>query len=352
MIDVSIYQNDPRAQELLKGAEACALANTMDPRVIYPQYGLLRRAVSNIPVVGIIGPAQTGKSTAVMKLSHEMGYPFFVIVCDDGFSSANVFGRYIPNPNEGVNGDTRKLIWQDGYGVIAAQNGFGLNFEEFFNLPTEKTSPLMKLLDDTPYFDLPDGRTIRKHPNFRVVLTGNPNYTGNRKLNEALISRIRVVFWPTELPEAGFKVWVKTKFPFMNDQFSEATYRLSKAIESEAERNGKRFSCGVRQTEAFLKMTNNDALSFQEFKDLVELTFFNGLGVAQIEAEAVRRFESQPVIDTHVKIMHKEYINSLAAANKSQTATPQPQPSVQTQQQKGGSRSGEDLLSAMMGVKI
>ena len=27
MIDVSIYQNDPRAQELLKGAEACALAN-------------------------------------------------------------------------------------------------------------------------------------------------------------------------------------------------------------------------------------------------------------------------------------------------------------------------------------
>ena len=149
--------------------------------------GSMRRFFSNSVRKGIIleGPAGTGKSTDPLIYCAKHEIPVVVEQCTRNTDKDAVLSSFVPN----TTGPGFKL--RRGKLTIVAEHGGVCVLNE--GNYTDQLDCINSILDKNAQLLLDDGSVIKVHPDFRLVITVNPNYRGTFKLNEAFVNRCKTV---------------------------------------------------------------------------------------------------------------------------------------------------------------
>jgi hypothetical protein len=181
------------------------------PPVFATYYPRLRRlATAGWPVL-LVGPAATGKSTAVRQLAEECGATLYV---QQAYRSLQV---------EDIRG-TRGL--KDGStqfepGVLTKSlldaNGWYL-LEEVNSADAGILVLLNNLLDGAGEMTIPEtGERIVRKPGWRFFAACNPGYHGTQELNQALVSRCELVECEVFPPEVESEI-LRRHYPALGKQ--------------------------------------------------------------------------------------------------------------------------------------
>ena len=161
--------------------------NLSGEAVMHYKFPLLAAAISARVNVLLVGPAGSGKTTAVEKAAKALGLPFYA--------------------TGAVNSEYKLTGFIDAQGRIVS-TAFRKAFEEgglFLFGETDASMPGALLAFNTAlandWMDFPDG-VIRKHPDFRVVADANTFgtgadrlYVGRNQLDAASLDRYAVIDW-------------------------------------------------------------------------------------------------------------------------------------------------------------
>nr|WP_157872519.1 gas vesicle protein GvpN [Bradyrhizobium sp. ORS 278] len=150
------------------------------------------------------GPAGTGKTTLAMAVAAEWGRPVCMIVGDSAATSASLIGeqtgvrtkqivdRYVSSVRR-VETETG-IVWTDNALTTAIMSGYTLIYDEFTRSPPQANNPLLMALEERMVIISGRARADRyeaAHPEFRVILTSNPeDYAGISQPQDALIDRV------------------------------------------------------------------------------------------------------------------------------------------------------------------
>ena len=154
--------------------------------------------VKPYPVI-LNGPAGCGKTQAVEayikrnKLSSEH------VGCHPGLDIIDVIGGWQAKAGD----DGRPIMeWVDGPYTRACRNGDIMLLDEGTRLNQQHIGRLKGSLDETRLLTLTEngGEAIKIHPNFQVIITGNPPAVGYNTVNfdEALKSRAMIYKYITD----------------------------------------------------------------------------------------------------------------------------------------------------------
>jgi gas vesicle protein GvpN len=156
------------------------------------------------------GPAGTGKTTLALHLASLLARPTSLIYGDDEFRTSDLIGSQ--------SGYTRKKVvdnyihsvvkmedeltqrWVDSRLTMACRDGFTLVYDEFNRSRPEVNNVLLSALEEKLLVLPPDSnRTeyLRVHPQFRAILTSNPQeYCGVHSTQDALMDRLVTMDMP------------------------------------------------------------------------------------------------------------------------------------------------------------
>lgn len=161
--------------------------NLSGEAVMHYKFPLLAAAVAARVNVLLVGPAGSGKTTAVEKVAKALGLPFYA--------------------TGAVNSEYKLTGFIDAQGRIVS-TAFRKAFEEgglFLFGETDASMPGALLAFNTAlandWMDFPDG-VVKKHPDFRVVADANTFgtgadrlYVGRNQLDAASLDRYAVIDW-------------------------------------------------------------------------------------------------------------------------------------------------------------
>lgn len=144
------------------------------------------------------GKAGTGKSTVPVIYCAQHNIPLVVTECTQGMDEDSLLSNFIPNKTGGYD-----LIW----GPIVAAFAYGgvCVVNEFNYAPAGVVACLHSMIDDSAQVRLHDGSVIKRHKDFRLVLTCNPGYAGTFRMNEATKNRCRIYLFPEITKETLIK---------------------------------------------------------------------------------------------------------------------------------------------------
>ena len=158
---------------------------------------------AGIPV-HLRGPAGTGKTTMAMQLAARLGRPMVLLTGDDGLTAANLVGREIGTKSRQVVDryvhSVRRVetetssMWCDAVLAQAVVEGLTFVYDEFTRSPPQANNPLLSVVEERILI-FPAGsrkeRLVRAHPEFRAILTSNPEeYAGVSRPQDALLDRL------------------------------------------------------------------------------------------------------------------------------------------------------------------
>lgn len=140
------------------------------------------------------GDAGTGKTQITKALSANFGLPYTKVTCFADMDKSDILGSILPlidDENSDLSVANISYAYYPSEIVRAYENGWLLEIQE----PTviREASVLMALnsaLEQDGSLNLPT-KTIKRHPDFMVVITTNRGYNGCRPLNEALRDRVQ-----------------------------------------------------------------------------------------------------------------------------------------------------------------
>lgn len=150
------------------------------------------------------GPAGTGKTTLALHLAGLLGRPAMLIYGDEEFGSSDLLGgnkgvitrRLVDNFIRSVlkTEESTRSVWVDERLAIACKNGYTLVYDEFSRSHAEANNVLLSVLGEG-VITLPEGSRhgsyMRVHPDFRAILTSNPDeYAGVYTPQSALLDRM------------------------------------------------------------------------------------------------------------------------------------------------------------------
>jgi len=137
------------------------------------------------------GPTGSAKTSLVYAYGAKVGLPVVNVACNGGADVRQLLGGWSPKPDgtyHYVGGD---LVEGVRHGAIILLNE--INF-----LPPKIAAIVYGLLDRRRTIYLPDAAgsdyptQIKAHPSVFIVADYNPNYSGTRPINEALLNRFAI----------------------------------------------------------------------------------------------------------------------------------------------------------------
>ena len=156
------------------------------------------KTVHPYPVI-LNGPAGCGKTQAVEQYIRRNQHSSEHIGCHPGLDIIDVIGGWQLQADEEGRPRTG---WTDGPYTRAARNGSIVLMDEITRLNQQHIGRLMGSLDETRLLTLTENgaETVKLHPNFQMIATGNPPASGYNVVNldEALKSRAMIYKYITE----------------------------------------------------------------------------------------------------------------------------------------------------------
>jgi len=152
--------------------------------------------------VHLSGPAGTGKTTLAFHIAARRGRPVALVHGSDAFSGSDLVGRdngyrkstVVDNFIHSVVKTEEKvdMQWTDNRVTRACELGHTLIYDEFNRTRAEANNILLSILEEG-ILSVPQrsGGYIRVHPEFRLILTSNPDeYAGVHRTQDALADRL------------------------------------------------------------------------------------------------------------------------------------------------------------------
>jgi len=150
------------------------------------------------------GPAGTGKTTIAMQLAARLGRPVVLLTGDDSFTPAHLVGRETGMKSKQVVdryvASVRKVetetssMWTDAVLTQAVVQGLTFVYDEFTRSPPQANNPLLSVFEERILIfsaGTRKERLVRAHPEFRAILTSNPeDYVGVSRPQDALLDRV------------------------------------------------------------------------------------------------------------------------------------------------------------------
>lgn len=150
------------------------------------------------------GPAGTGKTTLAIQIAAHLGRPTVIVVGDSMLNSAHLLGedtgsrtrqvvdRYVQSVKR-VETQT-ETVWTDNVLTRAVIEGYTLIYDEFTRSPPAANNPLLSAFEERMLVIRNGTRSesyVRAHPDFRAILTSNPqDYVGVNTPQDALMDRL------------------------------------------------------------------------------------------------------------------------------------------------------------------
>ena len=216
----------PQSPSFFDGATACGQALHLRQREDIHQDDELRsiqsRALAYLVAgapVHLRGPAGMGKTTLALQVAQRIGRPVVLVTGDSAMTSADLLGRevgmdvraltdrYVHSVRKSES--TARTVWSDNALTAAVEQGHTLVYDEFTRAPAEANNALLSALEERLLVisnPARGRRYIPAHPEFRVILTSNPDeYVGVSAAPDALFDRL-ITFdltWNTVETETG-----------------------------------------------------------------------------------------------------------------------------------------------------
>lgn len=207
--------------------------------------------------VHLRGPAGTGKTTLALHLAYLLGRPIMLIFGDDDLKSSDLIGN-----NSGY---TRKKVvdnyihsvvkiedelrqnWMDSRLTLACREGFTLVYDEFNRSRPEVNNILLSALEEKLLVLPPNGNRseyIRVHPQFRAILTSNPEeYCGVHATQDALMDRLVTLDMPE--PDESTQTEILMQKTGIDRQNAE---KIVQVVKNFRERTGSKKTSGLRSS--------------------------------------------------------------------------------------------------------
>ncbi len=150
------------------------------------------------------GPAGAGKTTLALHVAASLGRPVVMATGDSRMTSADLLGReigvtasstedrYVQRVRKSET--STRADWVDGPLTEAMEKGWTLVYDEFTRAPAEANNALLSALEERVLIlssPVRRQRYVRAHPEFRAILTSNPEeYAGVSAAPDALLDRM------------------------------------------------------------------------------------------------------------------------------------------------------------------
>lgn len=207
----------------------------------------IAEAVSNPDITSVLmyGESGTGKSIACKLICEAIGMPVMsTINCTDNLDEF-VLGKFIPSDSG--------FIFFESMFTKAIRYGGAVIAEEINFARPELLSFLNSLLDFNGFITLDDGRTVKRHPNFKFFATMNLNYYGTRDLNLALQNRFSIIKKFSPITDDT----IKNNLLRIDDKFAplvNQTLKIYHSIRKYIEANGSDAVITPRTLESFVRL--------------------------------------------------------------------------------------------------
>lgn len=146
----------------------------------------------------IMGDTGTGKTALARSIACDLNMPYRRFPCHEATDTSALIGRFA------LRGD--HTVWVKGIAYEAAERGHLLCLDEY-NMAHADVRVSLNSLHATDEGVLivseNEGEVVPRHPDFRMIATGNPDeYGGTKEWGAQIMRRFGLVLWVDYLPSA------------------------------------------------------------------------------------------------------------------------------------------------------
>lgn len=289
------------------------------------------------------GPTGTGKSWAGRIIADHMGAPYLTLQIDRGTTVDTMVGSFVPkagakvskktanelleiirNPETTVeealkqmeemikeSGETAKWEFVPGPLLKAFQEGWPIILEEVNFGDPGVLAKLNEFTDGTLRVTI-NGVSYKRHPNFLVIMTMNPGYTGTDPLNVALKGRFAKVNVPALTKEQFCQRMIGYSKGFghaLSEEFFGKLYDFAARIEllgnDSMYHEDVKFS--VRNAQRLCDIILTKARSLDEFSAAIAIQYINDLTMDNDNSEQVEKLKGDETIINDITAMYDLY---------------------------------------------
>ncbi len=204
------------------------------------------------------GPAGAGKTTLALHVAAWLGRPVSMVTGDSRMTSADLLGREVGETTTRLHdryvsrvvktASATRVAWSDSALTEAMTKGWTLIYDEFTRAPAEANNALLSALEERVLIlsnPASGRRYVRAHPEFRAILTSNPEeYAGVSAAPDALFDRM-VTFdlsWSDHAAERG----IVASRTGLDEADADVVVRLVRAVREAGSKAGAASPASLR----------------------------------------------------------------------------------------------------------
>lgn len=250
----------------------------------------------------LVGEPGTGKTTDVAILGSLYEIPVLNALAHKDFTNEDILGAQATNASG-------KIAFIPANGGISVEHS-GIYFVDEATASSCIASTLNALADDTSVIQLPNGELIKKHKDFRLILSYNPGANETFMLPESTTSRFVVIYYDQITEEQFIDRITFNCGGFNNSKFLKELYKTFINTSEYCKSCNYSISINSRCFERFLNsILLDDKISLEEWHKEFSNNVFSSVAYARenIDSSQIKDLDkvAEPWVDKLYEIYHE-----------------------------------------------